>query len=279
MTLSAICFNLLSFPKRRGIAALPLSLIAVAALSAAGCGGGGASGGSSRSAETESAPPVAPVASVPEVPAPPAPASEAPGASRYVPNYVEQVGTLRRWPKTRLTVRVVEPEADLRDLKSKVRKAVALWVEALDNDLTVEFTDDPAADITMKFVLPAELGGQRVGRTNIVYQISNNAIISAEVLLDQTLTDDYMVQVTAHEFGHALGIDGHSQHDSDLMFNMAHLPATITDRDKNTLLWNYGPEAIAEASAKAEKDKAEKNGKSTQAAQQTATAESFCNRH
>ena len=50
-----------------------------------------------------------------------------------------------------------------------------------------------------------------------------------------------LVAIAAHEFGHALGIDGHSDERGDLMYPFHTMGdrARITARDMQTLLWLY----------------------------------------
>ena len=45
--------------------------------------------------------------------------------------------------------------------------------------------------------------------------------------------------VSAHEFGHALGINGHSANPGDLMYPVIDENRSITSRDLNTLKWAY----------------------------------------
>jgi predicted Zn-dependent protease len=55
--------------------------------------------------------------------------------------------------------------------------------------------------------------------------------------------------IAAHEFGHALGIDGHSADSRDLMHPIHNMgaPCRITSRDLNTLLWLYRERNIGNA--------------------------------
>jgi hypothetical protein len=59
------------------------------------------------------------------------------------------------------------------------------------------------------------------------------------ILVDAGLGNDLMPQVLTHEFGHALGLDGHSPELADVMYTRAHLPLVVTERDRNTFSLVY----------------------------------------
>ncbi|MBC1297370.1 peptidase, partial [Nostoc sp. UCD122] len=67
---------------------------------------------------------------------------------------------------------------------------------------------------------------------------TNNKILSHRftILLNPTQTGEYLIAATRHEFGHALGIWGHSPLQTDaLYFSQVRNPPPISPRDVNTL--------------------------------------------
>jgi hypothetical protein len=165
-------------------------------------------------------------------------------AARFAPNYKDDLKNARRWDKETVSIYVTLPAADsgapVRDYLSLVKRGVALW-EPYDRDLIdVVFVDDPRqADIRVSFVPAGSLPEGAVGRTEVTYRDRDNVLVAATVRIDWTMTDETLSQVSAHEMGHAFGLEGHSNSRDDLMYARVHLPAVITSRDANTLAWNY----------------------------------------
>jgi predicted Zn-dependent protease len=60
------------------------------------------------------------------------------------------------------------------------------------------------------------------------------------IFLSPTQAGAYVQSAARHELGHALGIWGHSQQPTDVMFfSQVQTPGTISARDVNTLKWVY----------------------------------------
>lgn len=172
------------------------------------------------------------------------PRREVPAASSAfaAPNYVESASTLRHWEKQ--TVRVRIDGTDLARTPEQttelIRRGMTLWNERLDGTVRLEMTDSPAADIAITFVTPHTLPGKAIGRTDVTFRLSDQVLLRAQMSIDKGLGDEQMLQVVAHEMGHALGIQGHSPDKNDLMYPYAHTPAVITARDLNTMFVSYG---------------------------------------
>ena len=204
-------------------------LLMVGALS--GCGGGGGQG--------------SPIDTVQA-------SSPTPTKSSFIPNYVSNLATVRHWNKAIVTVGVSSPPT--RDMTSLVQQAVDLWASKVSQDVTfriVPLSANAPADVTIRWVDPATLPADAIGRTDVVYQNSDQALTSARVQVSQTLPDNFQVQVITHELGHALGVQGHSADNADLMYTNSHLPTAITSSDQNTILWGYSTTRAASASAPA----------------------------
>ncbi len=167
-------------------------------------------------------------------------ASSAPAA----PNYVESAATLRHWDKmvVRVAVNEPDPKRSLNETRTAVLRSLSLWNRHMAQTVRLELApigcDD--AEIQVRFVRPNSLPGRAIGRTDVTFRLSDQVLLRAQVGINEGLSDAQLLQVTAHEMGHALGIQGHSPDKNDLMFPYAHTPAIVTERDLNTMYVSYG---------------------------------------
>jgi hypothetical protein len=170
------------------------------------------------------------------------------GAALLRPNYVHYADNLRHWDKPTVTVYV---NPSLNDNKSReqtvelVSRGIDLWNQKLSSAIRLKAVSTPGADVTVSVVTPGTLAGGAIGRTDVTFRMEDQVLTHALVRINERLPQAEMVQVTAHELGHALGIQGHSPDKHDLMYPYAHLPAEITDRDFNTMAVSYNVSPVA----------------------------------
>jgi len=157
------------------------------------------------------------------------------------------------WPASYMPVRVyAEPVGDL---PANVQAAMQLWRGAFrcgELSLTTT-TDSTAADIIVRnpLALPAPARASHVlhaDSTTACHGVTHVDLDSAGTALagpmrsyvapfpgaDSAATASCYHFVTAHEFGHALGILSHSPNDSDLMFVAPHR-RYLTESDRYTI--------------------------------------------
>ncbi len=214
------------FLTRRGF------LGALAALGAggllAGCGGGGGSS-----------------------PSPSGPAQ--PDLARFTPNYAGSV-TRNHWPA--LPVRVhftnditlTPPGGAATRVNDLIRAAFDRWPAATGGTVGYTLTDDPAlANISVTTTtIPDPHGLSETGTTSVSAPSGNlltAAVMQIFVWPDITVPEltQGLLATAAHEFGHALGIEGHSPDPSDLMY-VSHDPnadVPLSLRDVNTIKTLY----------------------------------------
>ncbi len=201
-----------SAPRRSVIA----SAVAVSLL-LAGCGGG-ATGGSSAPVASDSR------ASLPDA------------VSRsFAPNYDSRIESHGIWRGR--TLRVFFPgDADA----AVGSAALTRWEEATGGFFHWERapTSD-TAQVSFNLVGTDTFEPGVVGKTHYAYDASKNELTSADVRIARSGPVSDQVATAVHELGHALGIHGHSDATSDMMFASLTSQSVITERDLNTLFYLY----------------------------------------
>ena len=173
-------------------------------------------------------------------------APESPPASK--PNYADapEMRRLLHWEHFPLHVYFVPGNLTTKERTDAAQAGFDQWVQATKKFVHYQIVTKPGqAEITVTF-LPNESvpeQGGSCGHTSVTFLTLT--LNSANIALATTNVTPADLQVTAaHEFGHALGIDGHSDDPADLMYavltrsasdDLALPSHTITTRDLNTV--------------------------------------------
>jgi tetratricopeptide (TPR) repeat protein/predicted Zn-dependent protease len=186
-------------------------------------------------------------------------------AGQSADDYLESAvsdGKCFRWSADKMPIRVyIYPGAGTTDYRDSFARVLAdsfsVWQKGAESRVSFWIVQDPAqADITCDWTSnPATIqnagGGGEGGLTKLSGQAEpdghNVKIVRARISLltkprgAMPISDDEMKKVCLHEIGHALGLNGHSNDNHDVMF-FSESPSVwpaLTKRDKATICRLY----------------------------------------
>lgn len=148
-------------------------------------------------------------------------------------------GGLQHWTRFPLHVAFLHDRHYTPALQQEVVAGFSEWTVVTRGHISFDLTDNPAnADVIVRF------DPQRQSSlTDTEFDTRTNVLSHADVRIGLMTAGDESEQVTlddvrclaAHEFGHALGINGHSDGPQDLMYPSLTSNRAVTLRDLNTL--------------------------------------------
>ena len=164
------------------------------------------------------------------------------GSGAFTPNYIDQLNPPLMWKHTsgspfHVTVYFPRDGSYTVSRHSAAVQGFNMWVQALNNRIQFqEITSPSSPDITVTFDPSTANGYTLFGRIGDIIQPDIKMTLGF-----QDVGLSFVQGSAAHEFGHALGINGHSTDPNDLMYVSAAPDKVfnITTRDLNTVKTIY----------------------------------------
>jgi predicted Zn-dependent protease len=191
----------------------------------ASCGGGG--GGGNKNPSIDSA-----------TPAPTTKQNVSCNNDTFAPNYARSVSLLR-WSVFPLRVYFTRNDQLSASRQQTAQAGFNQWVAATGNRADYILVDSATkANVTVSFYAFTGGAGDTLGTATVTYD-EDNIIRRAKIELGITGRNDDDISTAAHEYGHTLGITGHSPRPADLMHFTGNVSGDITDYDLNTVRTAY----------------------------------------
>jgi tetratricopeptide (TPR) repeat protein len=169
-------------------------------------------------------------------------------------NYLASVtgkGTYR-WPKSKIPIKVfIEPGSHVPYFRNSYKRVLSeafdAWTKGSGSKLAFKLVpDEDIADITCSWVSKPSAGKDPLSeRGSAEIRATKGNIVSARItiltkpfLAGGVLDDDDVKKACLHEIGHALGLQGHSANNHDVMFLTVDTPTVwpvLSMRDKATI--------------------------------------------
>lgn len=166
-------------------------------------------------------------------------------AQTYQPNFVANADSefkLLRWPAFPLRVFFLNEAQNTTARRALATQGFDKWVAATNNGATYRVvTQQSQANVTVQFYDYKGGAGDVLGSTQLSAYDGSDTISFAAITIGIT-GDNRNDGITAtHEFGHALGLKGHSLDADDLMSREGNdtRSGRLTPADVNTLLTAY----------------------------------------
>lgn len=171
-------------------------------------------------------------------------------ASRFVPNYAGAV-TFEHWDHFPIKVAFTNDVTfGGNSLRSVALAGFDKWVQGTGGVTSYTVVSDPAtADVTVTFqnVGTQPANGTELGNAQRDFIVNTNQIGSGIITLNywpgisSDQVNNGMKVTAAHEYGHILGIVGHSPNSADIMFaaGSGSTDKALTQTDVNTIKTDY----------------------------------------
>ena len=168
----------------------------------------------------------------------------------YIKNAISSSGNVTIWDKSRMPLKVYfNNDAKVKvDYLNQTKAALSEW-QAVGNGIFsfVYVTNPAAADVTVVYGRKSagDFGITKSSNNNNKREKSTVTLYTINSMTGKPLTPIDVHNVALHEFGHVLGINGHSPSENDRLYPVydanknSATPLKLTQRDVNTILTLY----------------------------------------
>ncbi len=206
--------------------------------------------GGTKSANTKKASTSTKTTSKPASNQPKAVATATDNGDNYIKNAISSSGNVTIWDKSRMPLKVyINNDIKVKaDYINQTKAALAEWQAAGNGLFSFVYVNNPAAaDVTVIYGRKSagDLGITKSSNNNNKREKSTITLYTINSATGKPLTPIDVHNVALHEFGHMLGINGHSPSENDRIYSVydftkySNTPLKLTQRDINTMLTLY----------------------------------------